>query len=229
VRRDGLRLVATTVVATLAIASPALAQAPALRQGQLTISGGLVLGGSYPVGDRAAEIRTNTTGTPPPFTLFRAESTIDPSAGVEGRVGFALTRDLEIEGGASYAKPQLSVTISQDPESSTFTITDTVSRYVIDVNGVYHLPVGIGTRARPYVLGGAGYLRELHADRLLVESGQVLQFGGGVRYWLRGASGKRRALTVRAEVRAVRRRGGIDFEERDRTFPVIAVLGSFGL
>jgi hypothetical protein len=220
--------IAVGIVAGVPVAARAQDR-PALRRHHVTLSGGLVVGGPFAIGDRAAEIRSNATGAPPPFTLFRAESTFDAMTGVEARLAFAITGALEVEVGGGYAKPQLSVQISQDPESQTFTIADAVSRYVVDVSGVWHVPVAmLGARARPYVIGGAGYLRELPSDRLIVETGRLLQVGAGLRYWIRGGDAMGRSVGVRADVRAVRRSGGIEFEGRDRTYPTVSVLGFAG-
>ena len=46
-----------------------------------------------------------------------------------------------------------------------------------------------GSRLAPFVAGGAGYLRQLHEDRTLAETGQIYYAGGGARYWLRGGHG----------------------------------------
>lgn len=205
-------------------------EGPGLRPKHLTFAGGLIVSGGYPVGDRNAEIRRNAMGTPAPFTLFRAESEFEGMRGVEGRVGFALTRALAIELGGTYAKPQLGVTISQDNESTeAVAIAEEISQYTVDVSGVFQLPrVKLGSRARPYAEVGAGYLRQLHQDRLLVETGRVYHLGAGVRYWLRGGSANSRALGLRAEGRFVRRSGGVDFEDRSRSYPVFSLLGFAG-
>ena len=55
-------------------------------------------------------------------------------------------------------------------------------------------------------LAGAGYLRQLHQDRTLIEHGQIFYAGGGLRYWLRGGDGMTVARSACAPTRA--RRGG---------------------
>ena len=88
---------------------------------------------------------------------------------------------------------------------------------------VWHLPRRGGARLRPFVIGGGGYLRQLHEERTLVETGQLYYFGFGARYWLRGGSGTARAFGLRGDLRANLRRGGIDFEDKNRVFPTLAV------
>jgi hypothetical protein len=203
---------------------------PGLRPGRLTLSAGLIVGGGYAVGDRNAVLRRNASGTPDSLPLFRADSRFEPSNGLEARVGVALTRAWALEVAGTYARPELGVTISQDSEvTEAVRVTERVSQYTVDVSGVFQVPrVRIGSRLRPYAVAGAGYLRQLHEDRLLAETGAVYHVGGGVRYWLRGGSATSRALGVRADARYVRRAGGIDFEDSGRSYPVISVLGFAG-
>lgn len=202
---------------------------PALRPRHITLAAGWLVNGGYPVGDRNAELRRNATGTPPPFTLFRAEADLGVANGIEARVGYAITRAIAIEVGGSYAKPRLEIAISQDSESpDAGTIVDEITQYTVDVAGVFQLPLRFGARSRPYAIGGAGYLRQLGEDRLVVETGRIYHVGGGIRYWLRGGSVTHRALGVRAEARYVRRTGGLDFEDRSRGYPSFSLLAFAG-
>ncbi|MGH9175954.1 MAG: hypothetical protein ACRD1H_16430 [Vicinamibacterales bacterium] len=222
----------TVIVLLIGGAPHAAAQddGPGLRPHHLTVSGGLSLNGGYPVGDRNAELRRNAVGTPAAFTLFRADSILDRASGVEARIGFALTRALAIEVGGTYARPRLDITISRDSESTeSVQVAEQLSQFTVDVSGVFQLPrVALGSRMRPYAAVGAGYLRQLHEDRLLVETGRIYHVGGGVRYWLRGGSATSRALGVRGDARYVRRTGGVDFENRSRGYPVVSILGFAG-
>lgn len=203
---------------------------PGLRPNHLTVSAGLIVSGGYPIGDRNAEIRRNASGPPAPFTLFRAESTFGRSNGLDARVGIALSRVWAIEVGGTYARPELAVTISQDTESTeTVRLAERISQYTVDVSGVFQFTrLALGARARPYATVGAGYLRQLHEDRLLAETGRLYHVGGGLRYWLHGGFARSRALGVRGEARYVYRSGGVDFEDRSRGYPVLSVLGFAG-
>ena len=198
---------------------------PAFRPRHFTVAAGWVVDGGYAVGDRTAELRRNATGTPS-FTLFRADADFRSANGIEARIAYALTPALAIEVGGGYARPRLSIAISEDSESNdTISVTDEITQYTIDVAGVIAVPgVTLGARARPYATVGAGYLRQLHEDRLLVETGRVYHVGGGVRYWIRGTSSNTRGLGIRADARYVRRAGGIDFEDRARNHPSFSLL-----
>ena len=212
--------------------SVALAQAtdPSFRPNRLTVSAGVSFDGGYRIGDTMANLRRNTTGTPAPFPLLRAESKIERASSADLRIGVALTRSLELEVGGSYATPQLGVTISQDDELGAGAFaSERIEQYTVDVSGVYLIPnLTVASRLRPYVVSGGGYLRQLHEGRLKVETGSTLHVGGGVRYWIRGGRPNQQSLGARAEVRYVRRTGGIDFEEQARSFARVSLLAFAG-
>jgi hypothetical protein len=206
------------------------AEPPVLRNHRLTASGGLTWSGGHPIGDSSAIYRTNAPGTaPPPFTLFSAASTVESIAGFEGRVGFTLTPSLAIEAGAAFAKPKVRIAISGDQEGASQALEgEMLQQYVFDAGAVWQLPLRIGRRARPFVSGGAGYLRQLHQERTLVETGQVYYAGGGLRYWIRGGSGTTRSFGFRVDARAMWKKDGIDFENRIRLYPAVTVFAFVG-
>ena len=210
--------------------APAQATDPSFRPKRLTVSAGGAFDSGYRIGDVTANLRRNTTGTPSPFPLLRAESKIARASGVDLRIGVALTRSLELEVGGSYVTPQLNVTISQDDElGEGASASERIEQYAVDVSGVYLIPrLALASRLRPYVVAGGGYLRQLHEGRLKVETGGTFQVGGGMRYWWRGGRLNQPSLGVRAEVRYVRRSGGIDFEEQGRGFARVSVLAFAG-
>jgi hypothetical protein len=204
--------------------SAAAQQAAAFAPRQFVLSGGGSITDGYPLGDRTITIPRNSPGAATPFTMLRAESQLARFAGVEGRIGFVVNRSFALEVGGAYAKPELAVTISEDPELAGGAVaSERVDQFVIDVSGIYHWPVSLGRRARPYAIGGGGYLRQLHEGRLLVETGRTFHVGGGLHYWLRGVP-RGRALGVRAEARYMRRTGGVDFEDRARGTTSVSAL-----
>ena len=218
-------------VLTLCSGTASAQDAPAFRPGQIIVSGGGVLDGGHRVGDLTVTVPRNPSGGSTPFTLLRAESRLGAAAGFDARVAYALTSAFAFEVRGAYATPELGVTISQDDElgGGAFA-SERIQQFAVDVSAIYQLPFSVSRRARVYAIGGAGYVRQLHEGRLLVDTGQTLHVGGGVQYWLRGAATRqslrpvRRALGVRGEVRYINRFGGIDFEERARGFPAISAL-----
>lgn len=218
------------VAVILATSGSAWAQTsgPALRPSRVTVAVGATWAGGYAIGDRAVTLRPNTTSGTPPFTLFDAAASFERATGVETRIGVTLTPALAVEIGGAYARPQIALVISGDAESGPQTLAgDAISQYVIDLSLVWQLPrIHIGSRGRPYLAAGGGYLRQLYAEGTRAETGQLYHLGGGVRYWLRGGDGTGRDLGLRAEVRANTRRGGIEFNGKSRNYPV-ATLSVF--
>jgi hypothetical protein len=62
-----------------------------------------------------------------------------------------------------------------------------------------------GGRLAPFVEAGAGYLRLLHDERTLVETGRTYEAGGGIKYAFRAATAGVKAIGLRIDARAVAR------------------------
>jgi hypothetical protein len=209
----------------------AAAQSAANAPTRLSAAFGATLFAGYQVGDVTAELRRNATGAPSPLPFLHAESNIDSAMGLDARLGIRLSRTVSLEVGGTYTSPQLAVEITQDVEAGTqASAAERLSQYTVDFSAVVLFPnLRLGTRARPYVLGGGGYLRQLHEGRLQIDTGQTLHAGGGVQYWLRGGRTQRqRPFGARVETRIVYRTGGIDFDEQARVFPTFSALAFFG-
>jgi hypothetical protein len=207
------------------------ASAPSLKKHELVVSGGPIWSGGYGIGESLAQLRGNATGSqPPPFTLFAVSSSMEPLGGVEANVGYALTPSLLVEGGGWYARANIAAALSRDPEASPTTIDGEKMHQVILSGGVaWQLPWSLGRKVAPFVTTGAGYLRQLHEERTLVETGQTFYVGGGARYFILGGSGPARSVGVRGDVRLTWRTPGVDFENKTRKFPTITVQVFVGL
>ena len=215
-------------------AAPAAAQddGPALRPHRFTLSAGALLLGGYDIGGGAATLRRNeATPSPGTFTLFNADGAIARTAGIEARIGYALSRALTIEFGASYSRPVVAVDITGDSEAgSSVRLEDQrLQQYLLDVRALWQISqLKLGNRARPYLVGGGGYLRQLDVDRVKAETGNIFHLGGGVRYWLRGGDARTRAIGLRGESSLQVRSGGVDFADATRIAPVFSVYAFFG-
>jgi hypothetical protein len=211
---------------TLIAAALALTALAPDAHAQVTISGGLGWSGGYGIGESTAQLRTNAPGaTPPPFTLFNVDSKIGAAPGGEIRVGVAVAPRFTIEAGALFARRRLSFSISADPETGAQDFEgESLQHYVFDAALLWELPVLRGPRLRSFAALGGGYLRQLHQDRTLVESGQVYYVGGGARYWLRGRPDSNRSLGFRGDVRFNLNRNAIDFENATRFSPTVSLL-----
>lgn len=219
------------VLGCLSVVSASAQEAPALRAHRVVLEGGLVWSGSYGIGDVTAQMRSNAPGTtPPPVTWFAVSSEVGTAASAVARIGFTLTPGVMIEGGGMFGMPRVAMTITADAEAGPQQLDgEQLKQYVIDGALVWQLPLRFGPRLRSFVSGGAGYLRQLHEERTLAETGQVYYAGVGARYWFRGGAGRGRSLGLRGDLRANFRRGGIDFEDRTRVYPTAGVHLFFGL
>lgn len=213
------------IVALLVGASAAPAAA---QDHRFTISGGLAWLGGYPIGGQTATIRRNDAGTTP-YTLFHVDASMEQAPGAELRLGFALSRNLVIELGGIRAKPQLAVSFSEDAEGQVTSLADEdVTQYGIDGGVVWQIPrLQLGHNFRPFASGGLGYLRQLFAGNTEVETGTIMYVGGGVRYFIRGAS-TGRPFGARLELKTQVRTGGVDVAGKPRVYPVFNVFGFFG-
>lgn len=198
---------------------------------QVTISGGLDWAGGYDVGVSAAELRTNAPGSsPPPFTWFTVDSEMASSFGAQVRVGYTISRRVTVEGAAVVSRRRIAFDVTGDNETGAQSLDgESVHNYLFEGAAMWHVPVAAYPRLVPFVSGGAGYLRQLHQDRTLAETGQIYHAGGGVQYWLRGRRDSVRSIGIRGDVRMNIRRNGIDFEDKSRVSPAFAALVFVGL
>jgi hypothetical protein len=223
----GLCETGSLVLMTL-LSLPAIAQAqdaPSLREHRVTVSAGVSWSGGYDVGSATAQLRGNSPGaTATPFTLFTADSRVSRATAPEIRAGFAITRRLLFEAGGSVSRPRIGVSITGDAEAPTQQLLgEELRQFLFDGSLSWQLPIRLGGRLAPFVIGGGGYLRQLHEDRTLGETGQIYYAGGGARYFLRGGHGDARPIGLRGDVRVNVRRRGIDFDNTMRAYPTLSL------
>lgn len=192
---------------------------------QLFIDGGLNWSGGYPIGVSDASLRTNAPGAaPPPFTLFTVDSRMAGATGGEVRVGWKAGQ-WSVEGSAAYARRALSFSVAGDTEGANGEFDgESVQHYEFGGGVTWQLPRLHTDRLQTFAAGGATYLRQLHQDRTLVETGGVLYGGAGVRYWLWRRPDSDRSLGVRGDVRINVSQGAIDFENTTRAYPSLSLL-----
>lgn len=188
-------------------------------------AGGGMLGGAG-LGSTDANLRANDPARRP-FRLFSTESRVASAPTFHVRAGVAFSRRIGVEGGLTLSRPDIRSSVSADVEDAPpITIAERVDQYVIDAGVVIMLSeLGFSGRTLPFVTAGAGYLRQLHEGRTLVEQGRVYHAGGGVKHWLLARDrGVISAAGVRADARVYLMSGGIAFEDRLR--PHAAISGS---
>jgi hypothetical protein len=172
------------------------AQPPA---GRLHVSFGAGWLGGASFGDQPADLRSASGG---PYRLFESDTSLGGTGLFEARLGYALSRRFTVEGRAAINKPQLETVVSSDAEASgSFTAVEDISQYVFDGGVLIHLDEGEAFGLKPFVTGGAGYVRQLHEDQL-VETGHLFYVGGGVtRPLFSRAQGFIRSGSIRADFR----------------------------
>ena len=173
---------------------------------------------AWTFGTMPASLTRNQT-PPAPYTLFDdGEPARARRSAAEGRVGFHVTRTFAIEGAFVFSRPSLETAVSGDAEDvPAITATEQLSQFLVDVSAVLHLTGARLGRAVPFVLGGAGYLRELHEGDVLAETGHTWHVGGGLKMPLVVRRGFVRALGLRLDARVYFRQGGADLDEHEPT------------
>ncbi|OFW06474.1 MAG: hypothetical protein A3H96_12400 [Acidobacteria bacterium RIFCSPLOWO2_02_FULL_67_36] len=187
--------------------------------GSVEVSGGALWSNGFDLGDSTAEETRNINSGTGPFGLFSTSSRLAPAPGGVGRLSVYVTRDLAIEAGVEYARPQIRTRVSDDAEGAdAVTATERIARYVFNGSVVWHLPplTFAGGKGVPFVLGGGGYLRELHEGNELLETGREYHAGAGLKYWF---GDSRQRLGLRADVQISMRKGGVNFGTTRRAVP----------
>lgn len=224
--------VTTTLIwATVCLAcQPGTAHAqsagPALRPWRPVVGVAGTWLGAQDLGRVEATTRRASVGaaTPAPFVLFTTESTLGAAAGGEVTLTLPVSARWAVSLTGATARPTLTTAISADAEGApNAEASEQVADYVVTAALLYQLPRLGGARARPYVTAGAGYLRQLHEDNALVETGRTWHGGAGVRWWLRGGDRATRPFGLTADVRWVWRTRGISFTGGARSAPAAAV------
>ena len=98
------------------------------------------------------------------------------------------------------------------------TATETIDRYVVDGSLVLHM-TGLsfaGGKGVPFVLGGAGYIRELHDKNEVIETGREYHGGAGLQLWFGKANA---AWACAATLACAGATGGADSDDVARTVP----------
>lgn len=215
-------------VAAMPATASAQAKTPA---GRFEISGSVGIAGSHDLGSERATEPGNGVPAGSPVTLFEADSSLERGPLFEGRVGWRLTRSLTAEGTFTIVRSHLRTSITNDFESAPATVaTSRLTQYTAEGGLVFHLD-GLRfahRRVRPFVTGGGGYLRQLHDQATLVETGESAFAGGGLKIQLHETAQRPRrsflkSLGLRVDARMNFTHGGFDIDEKAwRTYPSLS-------
>ena len=199
-------------------AIPALAQ-PRVSRSRVEVGVGVLWAGSNPLGTRAATETTASGGT---SALFSTTSELAGVAGLEGRIGVRVTESIVVEGQFSYLTPELRVAVTADAEGAeAVTAGDATQQFTIGGRALWYVPGRRWSpRFAPFAMAGGGYLRQLHEQATLLQTGRFYQIGGGVsallvsrrHFHTKGAG-------VRFDVSALVRSGGVAFDGGSHASP----------
>lgn len=225
---SGRNLAALALVWAVTGPTAAYAQSSEPWPGRFDVTIGAAWTSGFDLGQQTAEIRRNEVPVSSAFPLFRSSSEIRPTTAAALSLGYRLTRLLIVEGYFGRGRPTLRTRVFDDAElSAGATAEDQLTRYVVGGSAVLQLePLTFANgRGRPFVTGGAGYLREVHEGGRGVETGRVYHLGGGVKLLLveRGSQHLIKGLGIRTDVRALFRGGGVELGDTRPTSAAVSV------
>jgi hypothetical protein len=216
-------LARAVVLSLMLVMAPAVANAQVFvggakpRPGSAELSGGGFWMAGHTFDSAAATLTSNPSSGSSGFDLFTAEPVVDPAFGLHGALAVYLTRNLAIEGGVQFSRPKLKVTLTDDAEDADdVTATETITSYVFTGSLVYHFATT--GKTVPFIAGGAGHIRDLHAGNELVETGVEYHGKVGIKSWF----GRTRKYAFRAEGGISIRDGGFSFDDGTRIVPIAA-------
>jgi hypothetical protein len=226
---------AACLLLVAAVGESAAQQArPPVRLPRVEVGGGIGWVGQSDVGTRDATFTGNQPGAEPdPVTLFTVNGRTRSGLVGSGWIGFNLTNAIGVEGVFHYSRPSLSADIGADVEGAPniTLVASSFTQTLVEGNLLYHF-----NRARfdnqhtvPFVLVGAGALRQKNSDEGIDETGQIYQAGVGFKWTARiDARRRARGLGLRLDVRYVLRDGGVDFsDDARRSFVAASATTSF--
>ena len=175
--------------------------AAAQTDGKYEVAAGIRVVGPEPLGTVDAN-ETNPGGGA--FRLFTADSTLEALLGFEARLGIRVSRALRIETTGSYGASDLKIALNSDVENAAaVTATERIAQFTVE--GAVVMELARGHVGGPFIAAGAGYVRALHEERILIDEGMLWHAGGGVNLVLRSST--RSALGVRLDARALFQHG----------------------
>ena len=220
------------IAAALACAAALLAPRPAAAQPRLDVTVSGAWWDGYDLGQQRAAITGPQTPTGSPVTLFESDAAITSGPGAEVRLGWRVFHGVYAEATGGLGMNTIEARVHDDIEQApAITVSTTLTQITIEGGALVELatlrlPAG---NLLPFVDGGGGYLRQVHEDRVLIETGGTFYVGGGVK-WHSAAvkpSGLMQRLVVRADARFVSRTGGVDADDERRHY--ITVSGGVGV
>jgi hypothetical protein len=206
----------TRVLAAVAWIALATAR-PARADGRFEIGGGFGWASGHSLGSRETTITGGQVPAGLPVVIFASDVSMEGGPRGEIALGWHLTRGLVLEAMGTLSGAQLASRVRGDIEGApALTVRSSLLQVTAEGGARLELPWSHG-RLTPFVSGSGGYLRHVHERRLLVETGTIFSFGGGIVVApptpARGVLGR---VGYRADVRGIARSGGADIEDTVR-------------
>ncbi len=158
------------------------------------------------------------------FRLFTAESRLGAIGAIEARFGIRVSDSVRVEATGSYGTSELSVELRSDVEGiPDTTAIESIRQFTME--GALTMDLTrwqMGSRAMPFFAAGAGYVRDLHEEQILVDHGTLWHLGGGLNVFLRSNSTARmKSAGLRLDGRVLFRSGGVIFDDGVHTSPAV--------
>lgn len=209
------------------LAALTLAPAPATGQqaargGRVQVSGGAAWIGDSPVGSSSATLTENPTGGR--LTYFNSTSRLEASGGWNARLSVRVFGSLSLEAGVLRTRPDLRARISGDFENAPpLTASAQTTQWIFDGGLRLDLPRLAFHRGRavPFLMAGAGYLRQSAQDVRFEEEGHTVHLGGGLLYRLISRPPGPLQVGLRLDGAAAWLAGGLDLTDRTRGAPLL--------
>jgi hypothetical protein len=221
---------AAVLAAVMCAAAPVAAQtptpAPDVAASRFELAAGLTRGGSVDLGESAANLTPNPSGVP--FVLFDASAQFQSPLGGEARLGYRVVPWLVASLSGALLVGDVQVSLSHDAEAAPAMSFAGERLGHTQLEGRVDLLATRlrfwNTRALPYLTASAGALWQWHEDNVLVETGQVFELGGGVRFSLaRRPASRLSRVGIAGELRIAHVRHGFHWGRDGRTSPMVHV------
>ena len=204
---------------------------PSVRMPRVEVAGGVGWVGQSEVGTRDATFTGNQPGEEPdPVTFFRVVGRTRSGLVGSGAIGVNFANAWGVEGVFHYSRPSLGANISDDVEGAPnlTLVASSFTQMLVEGNILFHFNNARidGEHTVPFVLIGAGSLRQKNDEEGIDEVGQIYQAGIGFK-WTSVVDARRRArgIGMRLDFRYVLRSGGVDFAEDElRSFFAASAL-----
>src|SRR5688572_16054228 len=226
----------TVALSVLAIADIAVAQQTGpVRPPAVEVGGGIGYVGQAEAGTHDATMTGNFPGDDPDPLIFFATSGKTRSGPVAFvQLGVNVSPAWGVEGGFQYSNPAISLKVSEDIENVApveISLAD-FRQYAAEGNVVYHLNRYRYDQRKtvPFLLAGAGVLRQRDAETSAEETARYYQAGLGFKWFSGiGSTGQAGGAGMRLDLRYIFRDGGFDFSDQGRrsliTLSATALVG----